>query len=255
MTLNVSKQIDWAQSQIWSLERVRREGAGAFNGGRFWRSDTIRRVLPTDDRERRAMPAATTKLRRREEGGKSSTTSNRRGCMKRPRSTPPLHTTTSPKRGRRKWKQLLSSSSRTLIAIELVHFVGRTRGDDTATQQSKEMYTDRRQSTSGHGEKGLVLTEDYCKRNFVRVSQMTVLCDTPGAYYYGSNAYRNSEVCMSGDKAKLNITRKLGIQRFIQVCLLFLKLLSRICVCRTRSANTERIEYTDHLSKLGVWNL
>jgi len=52
---------------------------------------------------------------------------------------------------------------------------------------------------------GVVETQDFCRRNYIQVEKMSILCDTPGAYYYGSNAYRNSQVCMSGDKAHLKI--------------------------------------------------
>jgi hypothetical protein len=54
--------------------------------------------------------------------------------------------------------------------------------------------------------KGIVLTEDFCNRNYMQISRLTLLCNTPGAYYHGSNAYRNSEVCMSGDKAVLDVS-------------------------------------------------
>ena len=50
--------------------------------------------------------------------------------------------------------------------------------------------------------------QPYCQRNYVKVSKMWLLCDSPGAYYYGGSAYRNSEVCMSGDKAKLRAQSK-----------------------------------------------
>jgi hypothetical protein len=39
----------------------------------------------------------------------------------------------------------------------------------------------------------------------ITVSLLSVLCDTPGAYYSGSTAYRNSPVCVAGDKVKLDI--------------------------------------------------
>lgn len=51
--------------------------------------------------------------------------------------------------------------------------------------------------------KGVVQTQDFCTHNYIQVEKLSILCDTPGAYYYGSNAYRNSLVCMSGDKAHL----------------------------------------------------
>lgn len=49
--------------------------------------------------------------------------------------------------------------------------------------------------------KGILQIQSFCKHNYVQVTSLQLLCDTPGAYYYGSNAYRKSEVCQSGDKA------------------------------------------------------
>lgn len=53
--------------------------------------------------------------------------------------------------------------------------------------------------------KGLLQSQDFCNHNYIQVQRISILCDTPGAYYYGSNAYRNSQVCMSGDKAHLTV--------------------------------------------------
>jgi hypothetical protein len=50
--------------------------------------------------------------------------------------------------------------------------------------------------------------EPFCRRSYIQVTRLWLTCDTPGAYYYGSNAYRNSEVCMSGDKANLEVECK-----------------------------------------------
>ena len=53
---------------------------------------------------------------------------------------------------------------------------------------------------------GEVVIHEFCRRNYIKVDRLSILCDTPGAYYYGSSAYRNSQVCMSGDKANLDIS-------------------------------------------------
>jgi hypothetical protein len=37
------------------------------------------------------------------------------------------------------------------------------------------------------------------------VKDITLLCDSPGSYYYGSNKYRDSATCKAGDKAKLQL--------------------------------------------------
>lgn len=47
-----------------------------------------------------------------------------------------------------------------------------------------------------------------CDDSKVLVEEISLLCDSPGAYYYGSGKYRNSAKCEAGDKAKLYI----GIQ-------------------------------------------
>lgn len=44
-----------------------------------------------------------------------------------------------------------------------------------------------------------------CDDTEIQIDDMSALCDSPGAYYYGSNKYRNSYNCMGGDKAKVEI--------------------------------------------------
>lgn len=44
-----------------------------------------------------------------------------------------------------------------------------------------------------------------CGDSAIVVSDISILCDSPGAYYYGSNKYRNSVDCQGGDKAKVII--------------------------------------------------
>ena len=51
----------------------------------------------------------------------------------------------------------------------------------------------------------------------VSVSLLSIVCDTPGAYYSGSNAYRNSHVCVGGDKAKMDLLCTFSL--FVYVCL------------------------------------
>jgi hypothetical protein len=55
-----------------------------------------------------------------------------------------------------------------------------------------------------------VVSTDYCRlRPYqLTVSLISILCDTPGAYYSGSTAYRNSPVCVAGDKAQLDVVCK-----------------------------------------------
>lgn len=42
-----------------------------------------------------------------------------------------------------------------------------------------------------------------CADAIVQVQELSILCDSPGAYYYGSGKYRNSATCLPGDKAKV----------------------------------------------------
>ncbi|GKY93458.1 hypothetical protein MPSEU_000313300 [Mayamaea pseudoterrestris] len=53
--------------------------------------------------------------------------------------------------------------------------------------------------------KGSLDVQSTCNANKVKVRKFILLCDSPGAYYYGSNTYRNSRVCMSNDKANIQI--------------------------------------------------
>ena len=44
-----------------------------------------------------------------------------------------------------------------------------------------------------------------CEDTAVIVNHISILCDSPGTYYYGSGKYRNSQKCQGGDKAKLEV--------------------------------------------------
>lgn len=44
-----------------------------------------------------------------------------------------------------------------------------------------------------------------CEDSTVVVDSISVLCDTPGSYYYGGSKYRNSETCQAGDKVHVYI--------------------------------------------------
>lgn len=52
---------------------------------------------------------------------------------------------------------------------------------------------------------GLLASARYCRKREVEVTRVTLTCDSPGAYYYGSKTYRNSEVCVDGDKVNLKV--------------------------------------------------
>lgn len=44
-----------------------------------------------------------------------------------------------------------------------------------------------------------------CDDTSIVVSDVSLLCDSPGTYYYGSGKYRNSATCEGGDKAKMQV--------------------------------------------------
>lgn len=46
---------------------------------------------------------------------------------------------------------------------------------------------------------------EICSDSDIEVTAISLLCDSPGTFYYGSGKYRNNVYCKSGDKAKLSI--------------------------------------------------
>lgn len=60
---------------------------------------------------------------------------------------------------------------------------------------------------------GLLTSERYCRRREIEVTKVTLTCDSPGAYYYGSKTYRNSDVCIDGDKVNLKVYCKTIVLR------------------------------------------
>jgi hypothetical protein len=44
-----------------------------------------------------------------------------------------------------------------------------------------------------------------CDDSSIVVKDLSIVCDSPGQYYYGSNKYRNSASCQGGDKAKIYV--------------------------------------------------
>ena len=44
-----------------------------------------------------------------------------------------------------------------------------------------------------------------CDETSIVVSDISIVCDSPGTYYYGSGKYRNSASCQAGDKAKMQV--------------------------------------------------
>ena len=44
-----------------------------------------------------------------------------------------------------------------------------------------------------------------CADSKIIIEEISLYCDSPGSYYYGSSKYRNSATCQASDKAKLQI--------------------------------------------------
>lgn len=44
---------------------------------------------------------------------------------------------------------------------------------------------------------------EICSDSIIQIEDVSILCDSPGAYYYGSGKYRNSASCKPGDKGKI----------------------------------------------------
>jgi hypothetical protein len=57
--------------------------------------------------------------------------------------------------------------------------------------------------------KGRLTVERSCPKQLVTVQSVFLTCDSPAAYYYGSDTYRQSPVCMSSDRANLQVGCKL----------------------------------------------
>mmetsp|Transcript_30860 Transcript_30860/g.46835 ORF Transcript_30860/g.46835 Transcript_30860/m.46835 type:complete len:300 (+) Transcript_30860:177-1076(+) len=47
---------------------------------------------------------------------------------------------------------------------------------------------------------------EVCSDSAIEVTGISLLCDSPGTYYYGSGKYRNNIYCKLGDKAKMTMT-------------------------------------------------
>ena len=47
---------------------------------------------------------------------------------------------------------------------------------------------------------------ELCADSSIEVTGISLLCDSPGTFYYGSGKYRNNQYCKNGDKAKLTVT-------------------------------------------------
>jgi len=83
---------------------------------------------------------------------------------------------------------------------------GTSSSSGTSQQQSDQSGTGKSSNKSKTGRpKGSLNVQSFCRNDPIRVSFMSLTCDSPGAYYYGSNTYRNSKVCMTNDKATVTV--------------------------------------------------
>lgn len=62
-----------------------------------------------------------------------------------------------------------------------------------------------------------------CSDSSIDVTGVSILCDTPGVWYYGSSGYRNSQSCQKGDKAYLTVTFDI-IEEYLQQEYIYLTL-------------------------------
>jgi hypothetical protein len=82
-----------------------------------------------------------------------------------------------------------------LLGLLLLVVTARAANDDSSSS-----------SSSGSSDDGSYYnTFSVCSDSSIVVTDIVLVCDSPGAYYYGSNKYRNSASCQAGDKAKLTV--------------------------------------------------
>jgi hypothetical protein len=61
-------------------------------------------------------------------------------------------------------------------------------------------------SSSSDNSTSILNNIELCADTPIEVTGISILCDSPGTFYYGSGKYRNSQYCKTGDKAKLTVT-------------------------------------------------
>src|SRR5687768_15847020 len=59
--------------------------------------------------------------------------------------------------------------------------------------------------TTAQNEEQSMSTMKVCSDTAIQLEDVSIVCDSPGTYYYGSSKYRNSASCQQGDKAKIVI--------------------------------------------------
>jgi hypothetical protein len=87
-----------------------------------------------------------------------------------------------------------------LLGLLLLVAPARSANDDSSSSSSGSGYDGSSSDDGSYYNKFSV-----CSDSAIVVSDIVLVCDSPGAYYYGSNKYRNSATCQAGDKAKLTV--------------------------------------------------
>jgi hypothetical protein len=86
-----------------------------------------------------------------------------------------------------------------LLGLLLLVVPARTASDNSSSSSSGSGY-------DGSSDDGTYYNKfSVCSDSSIVVTDLVLVCDSPGAYYYGSNKYRNSATCQAGDKARLTV--------------------------------------------------
>lgn len=61
-------------------------------------------------------------------------------------------------------------------------------------------------SNNGQGSTNGTYSEfSVCSDSMITIDELSITCDSPGTYYYGSGKYRNSQTCQAGDKGRVRV--------------------------------------------------
>jgi hypothetical protein len=73
--------------------------------------------------------------------------------------------------------------------------------DDGAVAEEEQQNDD----ASATDDAAVYNTFSVCSDAVIKVLDLSIYCDSPGTFYYGSGKYRNSASCLGGDKAKIQL--------------------------------------------------
>jgi len=89
----------------------------------------------------------------------------------------------------------MTATSTVLCGLGLIASMAQTEAADS--YESNQAYANN-QADGNH-------KFTVCADSYIIVEELSILCDSPGQYYYGGNKYRNSNQCMGGDKVKYEV--------------------------------------------------